>query len=139
MPTSAELAEARRVDEARGAARSRQADAARSLHGLGQPASYTVQEGDTYESIAAATGGDAEAIYAANAGGAASTDPALLEPGTILALPAPAAGQEDANDAELSALTRAELNARAEGAGVANPEDLPNKQAVIDAIEAAER
>lgn len=35
---------------------------------------------------------------------------------------------------DLSALTREEIDARAHEAGVANPEDLPNKQAVIDAI-----
>lgn len=39
---------------------------------------------------------------------------------------------------DLSDLTREELNERAEEAGVEDPEDLPNKEAVIDAINEAE-
>jgi hypothetical protein len=40
--------------------------------------------------------------------------------------------------AELDSLTRDELNARAAAAGVDDAAGLPNKQAVIDAIRAAE-
>jgi hypothetical protein len=38
---------------------------------------------------------------------------------------------------ELERLTRDELNVRAEEAGVADPAELPNKAAVVDAILAA--
>lgn len=40
------------------------------------------------------------------------------------------------DDVDLSSLTRDELNDHARSAGVENPEGLPNKQAVIEAIEA---
>lgn len=41
-------------------------------------------------------------------------------------------------ETDLSELSRDDLNDRAEEAGVETPEDLPNKQAVIDAINEAE-
>jgi LysM repeat protein len=134
MPTQQELD---RATAAGDVARNRQAQAARSLHELGQLATYTAQEGDTYESIADATGGDAEAIAAVNGGGAASTDASLLEPGTVLVLPVPEPRDEpDVAEDDLAGLSRADLNRRAAAAGVEHPEELPNKAAVIAAIEA---
>lgn len=43
------------------------------------------------------------------------------------------------SDKSLGDMTRDELNARATDAGVDNPESLPNKDAVIEAIESAQK
>lgn len=183
---------AERADQARSAAASSQARTAKGLAELGLESTYTVQPGDTYETIAAATGGDPDAIYDRNAG-VASTDPTILEAGTVLTIPTPTvadagepdedvgatvaderatiAGGErvgvtghralaDVNTYELEAelerrrggsssdeddepslagMTRAELDAEARRAGVADPDELPNKDAVREAIEKARR
>ncbi len=47
-----------------------------------------------------------------------------------------ATAADDAAAAELLKLTRDDLNEAAADAGVPNPDELPNKEAVIDAIEA---
>lgn len=47
--------------------------------------------------------------------------------------------EEAAEAGDLEGLSRAELNARAEAAGVDKPASLPNKQAVIDALREAEK
>lgn len=49
----------------------------------------------------------------------------------------PDVSAEDELAKELAALNRKELDERAEQAGVEEPEKLPNKQAVIDAVLAA--
>jgi DNA repair ATPase RecN len=46
--------------------------------------------------------------------------------------------EEEQRRADLLKLTRAKLNAKAKEAGVEKPEDLQNKDAVVDAMDAAE-
>ena len=48
-------------------------------------------------------------------------------------------GSETTQDEDLSSLSRADLNARAEEVGVTGAASMPNKQAVIDAILEAEQ
>jgi hypothetical protein len=50
--------------------------------------------------------------------------------------PPPPADEDGADQEDLDALTREELNELAAAHGVGSPEDLPNKGAVVDAIEA---
>lgn len=75
---------------------------------------------------------DGHLVSVSNAG----RDALLARGYTDPSAPADRSSKPAAADGDLSAMKRADLDEHARKAGVEDPDKLPNKQAVIDAIEA---